>query len=251
MPPPKRTKVSVFIGTSLDGFIARENGELDWLIGGTDITPEEYGYNAFIKDIDVIVMGRRTYEVGLSFDPWPYHLPVFVLSHRPIEKPKTAPTAKVESMAGEPETIVATLAKKGLRRLYVDGGETIRQFLRAGLVDEITISQLPVLIGRGIPLFGPLPHDVKLRHIKTSTFRGGMVQTTYEVDKQATSLGRKTGPRAMPASKGAPEKDFEERFPNLAAQKAADREEHVRRAMQAGMTRKQAEKHADEEIEED
>ena len=181
----------MFIGTSLDGFIAREDGGLDWLIGGTDLTPQEYGYDAFIKDIDAIVMGRRTYDVGLTFEPWPYQeMPVIVLSHRPIQQPKSAPKAKVESMSGEPKDIVAALGKRGLRRLYVDGGETIREFLRAGLVDEITISQLPVLIGKGIPLFGPLSHDVKLRHIKTQTFRGGMVQTTYAVETPTSGRAR-------------------------------------------------------------
>lgn len=180
----KNSKVSVFVGTSLDGFIAREDGGLDWLMGGTDVTPAEYGYDAFIKDIDAIVMGRRTYEVGLTFDTWYYKdMPVIVLSHRPIQRPKNAPEAKVEAMAGEPADIVAQLEKRALRRLYVDGGETIQRFLRAGLVDEITVSQLPVLIGSGIPLFGPLPHDVKLRHLQQRTFRGGMVQNTYAVEK--------------------------------------------------------------------
>ncbi len=156
------------------------------------MTPKEYGYDAFIKDIDAIVMGRRTYEIGLSFDPWPYTgMPIMVLSHHPIRRPKSAPDAEVESMAGEPATIVATLAKRGLRRLYVDGGETIQGFLRAGLVDEITVSRLPVLIGRGIPLFGPVPHDVKLRHLRSRTFRGGMVQNTYAVEKSRTPAKEK------------------------------------------------------------
>lgn len=196
MATSQEAKVSVFIGTSLDGFIARENGDLDWLIGGTDLTPKEYGYDAFIKNIDAIVMGRRTYEVGLSFEPWPYKLPVIVLSHRPIQRPKNAPAAKVESMTGEPANIIQALAKRGLRRLYVDGGQTIQGFLRAGLVDEITISQLPVLIGRGIPLFGPLPHDVKLRHVRSRTFRGGMVQNTYAVETSGDAAPRKPAPAA-------------------------------------------------------
>lgn len=192
--PTKKTKISVFVGTSLDGFIAREDGGLDWLTGGTDVTPAEYGYDAFIKNIDAIVMGRGTYDVGLTFDTWFYKdMPVVVLSHRPIQRPKNAPNANVESMSGEPADIVARLEKRGLRRLYVDGGETIQNFLRAGLVDEITISQLPVLIGRGIPLFGPLPHDVKLRHLRQRTFRGGMVQNTYAVETSGASAKGKRG----------------------------------------------------------
>jgi dihydrofolate reductase len=187
-----RSKLSVFVGTSLDGFIARKDGGLDWLLGGTDLTPKEYGYEAFIKKIDAIVMGRRTYEVGMTFETWPYGLPVIVLSTHPIRKPPQAPDAPVERMAGAPAAIVKGLAQRGLRRLYVDGAETIQRFFRAGLIDEITVSRLPVLLGEGIPLFGPLPNDVKLRHLRTRTFRGGMVQDTYAVQKPRSPRQRRS-----------------------------------------------------------
>lgn len=170
--------VSVFVGASVDGFIARLNHDLDWL-------PEEggepHGYEAFLAGIDALVIGRKTFKKVLTFNPWPYGAKrVVVLSGRPLQLP-SAVGGTVEQMAGSPAEIVARLAARGATNLYVDGGITIQRFLRAGLVDRLIITRVPVLIGEGIPLFSTLPHDVRLHHVATRSFPSGLVQSEYEV----------------------------------------------------------------------
>src|SRR5512133_236086 len=170
--------VSVFVGVSVDGFIARLNHDLDWLPadGG-----EPHGYEAFLASVDALVIGRKTFGKVMTFDPWPYGSKrVVVLSSRPLKLPSSIGRT-VEQMAGSPAEIVARLAMTGARNLYVDGGITIQRFLRAGLVDRLIITRVPVLIGEGIPLFGTLPHDVHLHHVATRTFPSGLVQSEYEV----------------------------------------------------------------------
>ena len=171
-------KASVFIGTSLDGFIARSNGEFDFLPAGGG---EEHGYTEFMASVDALVIGRNTYETVLKFPEWPYgKKPVIVLSSRPIDLPQD-PNAVVEHMAGNPQDIVARLAARGFKHLYVDGGITIQQFLRAGLIQRLTITRVPVLIGEGIPLFGALPHDIRLNHVETRQYKSGLVTSEYTV----------------------------------------------------------------------
>jgi len=175
---------SVFVGISLDGFIARTNGDLDWLMGEGGGNSAEFGYNEFIADIDAVVMGRGTFEKVLTFDKWYYgNKRVVVLSHRTLDlSVAESRGAAVELMAGSPAEIISRLDKAGFRRLYVDGGITIQRFLREGLIQRVIISRLPVLIGEGIPLFGSLRSDVRLRHIATRTYPGGMVQSEYRID---------------------------------------------------------------------
>src|SRR5262245_8696995 len=169
---------------SVDGFIARRDDRLDFLdtSDGSDLEggPESHGFEEFIASVDALVMGRRTYDVVLGFGQWPYgRKPVFVLSKRRLKKaPKGA---VVERLSGEPAEVIAELEKRGLEHLYVDGGATIQRFLAAGLIDRLVLSRVPVLVGRGISLFGKLPRDVRLKHVATRTFRGGMVQTEYSV----------------------------------------------------------------------
>jgi dihydrofolate reductase len=170
--------VSVFIGTSLDGFIARHNGEYDFLPpdGG-----EPHGYDEFIATVDALVIGRKTFETVLAFPEWPYgDRQVIVLSSRPLDF-STVRGGRVEQMSGNPAEIIARLAARGFKHFYVDGGLTVQGFLRAGLVQRITITRVPVLIGDGIPLFGSLPHDVQLRHIATQSYASGLVKSEYEV----------------------------------------------------------------------
>jgi dihydrofolate reductase len=170
-------KASVFIGTSLDGFIARANGDLDFLHarGG-----EPHGYDEFMATVDALVIGRHTFETVLAFDQWPYgKTPVFVLSTRPLAP---APAeAVVARMSGAATEIVSQLAARGLQHIYVDGGITIQRFLEAGLIQRLIITRVPVLIGTGIPLFGALPHDIPLRHVGTRQYASGLVQSEYEV----------------------------------------------------------------------
>jgi len=170
-------KASVFIGISVDGFIARRNGELDFLPAGGG---EPHGYDEFMRSVDALVIGRKTFETVLSFDKWPYgEKPVFVLSTRSLAPAPAG--AVVEHLSGEPVEIVSRLEARGIRHAYVDGGITIQRFLRAGLIQHLIITRVPVLIGDGIPLFGSLPHDVHLRHIATRHYPSGLVQTEYEV----------------------------------------------------------------------
>jgi dihydrofolate reductase len=170
--------VSVFIGTSVDGFIARPNGDLDFLPEGGG---EPHGYNEFIASVDAIVIGRNTFEKVLTFGAWPYgDKRVVVLSSRPVDL-SPASEGVVEQMAGPPVENVSQLAASGARHLYVDGGITIQRFLRAGLIQRLIITRVPVLIGDGIPLFGTLPRDVRLRHIVTRHYPSGLVQSEYHV----------------------------------------------------------------------
>ena len=169
---------SVFVGTSVDGFIARPHGELDFLPQGGG---EPHGYNEFIATVDVIVIGRKTFETVLGFSGWPYgNTPVVVLSTRPLDF-STLPGARVEQMSGSPEEIVVQLSCRGFQHAYIDGGVTIQRFLRAGLIQRLTITRVPVLIGEGIPLFGALPRDLRLRHVRTQQYTSGLVKTEYEV----------------------------------------------------------------------
>jgi dihydrofolate reductase len=173
-------KASVFIGTSLDGFIARPNGDFDFLPPGGG---EPHGYNEFIATVDAIVIGRNTFEIVLPMNPWPYgQKRVVVLSTRPLDF-STIVGGKVEHMAGPPAEIVEKLAATGANHLYIDGGITIQNFLRAGLIQRLVITRVPVLIGAGIPLFGSLPHDIHLRHIATRQFPSGLVSSEYQIEK--------------------------------------------------------------------
>ena len=172
-------KTSVFVGTSLDGFIARANGAFDFLHApGGDAEP--HGYEEFFATVDALVMGRKTFETVLTFEKWPYgQKPVFVLSTRAL-----APTpagAVVERMSGPPADILSDLAARGFKHLYVDGGLTIQQFLLAGVIDRLIIARVPVLIGTGIPLFGPLQRDIILKHVATRVYASGLVQSEYRV----------------------------------------------------------------------
>jgi len=170
-------KTSVFMGASVDGFIARLDGALDFLDAEGS---EPHGFEAFMASVDAIVMGRNTYDIVLAFPAWPYaDKPVFVLSSRSLPRPPAG--VVVEQMSGEPAGIVRALAARGVQHLYIDGGITVQRFLNAGLIQRLTVTRVPVLIGTGIPIFGPTTHDIMLRHIATRSFAGGLVQTEYEV----------------------------------------------------------------------
>ncbi|MFL6307916.1 MAG: dihydrofolate reductase family protein [Candidatus Sulfotelmatobacter sp.] len=171
-------KASVFIATSLDGFIARENGALDWLPpnGG-----EPHGYIEFMATVDALVIGRKTFETVLTFDDWPYdNKPVVVLTSRPTDLVAPA-NAVCEMMAGSPPEVVARLAERGMKHLYIDGGVTIQRFLEAGLIQRVIITRIPVLLGSGIPLFGSLSRDVRLEHVATRSYPSGLVQSEYVI----------------------------------------------------------------------
>lgn len=171
-------KASVFIATSLDGFIARKDGAIDWLPQGE---VEDHGYNEFFASVDALVIGRGTYETVLGFGGWAYgKKPVFVLTSNPsaIKPPEEA---VCEAMSGSPQEIADRLTQRGIRHVYVDGGVTIQRFMEAGLIQRMIITRIPVLLGSGIPLFGPLSRDVWFKHVATRSFASGMVQSEYAI----------------------------------------------------------------------
>lgn len=172
-------KVSVYIATSLDGFIARKNGDLDWLPTPTE-GGEDYGYADFMSTVNAIVMGRNTFEKVLSFGGWHYDKKVFVLTSRNLTLASEL-SNKVEGLHLSPRELTQELERRGIRHIYLDGGVTIQRFLREGLVNEMTITIIPVLIGEGLPLFGALDKDIPLQLIEASSFSNGFVQKKYKV----------------------------------------------------------------------
>jgi dihydrofolate reductase len=181
---PELPDASVFIATSIDGYIARPDGALDWLPQAADGPAEDYGYAAFMAGIDAIVMGRATFEKVLSFDAWPYAgTPVFVATGRPLSLPPRFDGEAIERVSGEPPAIAATLADRGFRHLYIDGGKTIRAFLNAGLVGRMVITRIPVLLGNGLPLFEATGSETRLNLLRTRSWASGLEQSEYRVER--------------------------------------------------------------------
>lgn len=182
-------KLSVFCGVSVDGFLARPNHALDFL--DTD-EEEPHGFEEFYGSVDVVVIGRKTFEVVLTFGKWFYgKKPVVVLSSRPLDF-SPIKGGVVEQMSGEPAAIVTRLKARGFKHAYIDGGITIQRFLAAGLIDRMVITRVPVLIGEGIPLFGPVTRDIHLRHVATRSYKSGLVQSEYELGPlRRTRAGKK------------------------------------------------------------
>lgn len=168
----------VYIGTSLDGFIAREDGNIDWLNEIPNPDNEDFGFAEFMENIDALVMGKNTYETVLSFGEWPYSKKVFVLSSKLKEVPENLKD-KVEIIKGEPQSIVKELNFRKYNNLYIDGGKVIQSFLENDLIDEIVITSIPVILGKGIPLFTQISKEQKYEHIKTEVFRNTLVKSHY------------------------------------------------------------------------
>jgi len=168
---------SVFIAVSLDGFIARADGSVDWL-SLVESPGEDYGYQRFFDSIDTLVVGRSTYELALSFDPWPYQgKRCIVLSHT-----QPPPRHGEEFFTGDVSALATRLAAEQAQRVYIDGGAVIQQFLRAGLLTDLTLSVIPIILGAGIPLFGPsTATDQKLQLVESRSFPSGLVQTHYRI----------------------------------------------------------------------
>jgi dihydrofolate reductase len=171
-------KAIVYIGTSLDGFIARKDDDIEWLV---KFQNEEvhHSYTEFIKGIDIIVIGRGTYEKVLTFPSWPYEKKVFVLSTTVKQVPDTL-KEKVTICSMKPKDLLSYLSAKGFTNVYIDGGNVIQSFLKEGCIDEIIITRVPVLIGSGIPWFGYLDNDLPFRHIQTNVYSNGLVKSRYE-----------------------------------------------------------------------
>lgn len=173
------TQSLVFIATSLDGFIADKNGGLDWLHSIPNPEQSDMGYAAFMNRVDAIVMGRKTFETVCSFDcVWPYSKPVFVLSTSLTEVPETHP-GKVEIVNGSLSEVLQQIHQKGFSRLYIDGGTTIQSFLKENLIDELTLTNIPILLGGGAPLFGETPIPLEFDLQESKVYLNAIVQNRY------------------------------------------------------------------------
>jgi dihydrofolate reductase len=174
-------KASVYIATSLDGYIARNEGATDWLVNKEYEIGDDYGYEKFFGSVDSFIVGRNTFELSLKFTEWPYaDKKVFVLTTRNLILPGSF-KEKVERVSGTPGEVILKLSNEGFKHVYIDGGKTIQSFLSAGLINEMTITTIPVLIGEGKPLFGKLDKDLKLRHLETTFYKNGFVKNYYKV----------------------------------------------------------------------
>lgn len=174
----QRPRCSVFIATSVDGFIARKDGSIDWL-SSVELPGEDYGFAEFYASVDALVMGRATYEVARSFETWPYGgKRCLVLTHRPAE-----PLHGEEFVDADPVELVRRLGREGIRHVYVDGGSVVRQFADAGLVDAITLSIVPVALGSGIRLFEDGGAELRLQLSAVRSWPSGLVQMHYETGR--------------------------------------------------------------------
>jgi dihydrofolate reductase len=176
-------KTSVYVGTSIDGFIARCDGSIDWLNEAQILVPEgeDCGYKAFMDSVDTLIMGRKTFEQVLTFGPWHYgDTPVVVLSHNPVTIPPHLPDTVTHS-SESPEVLLDRLSANGVEHGYVDGGNTIHGYLAKSLIDEVTTTTVPMALGNGIPLFGSMEKDLKLLHVSTQVYDFGFIQTTYQI----------------------------------------------------------------------
>lgn len=176
-------KVIVYIATSLDGFIARKNGDIDWLPADEPESNEDYGFWEFFNTVDALVMGKNTFEKVLSFGIWPYKDKKVIVVSKSIKKLPAIENANLQLVRGDTSDVFNQLKQSGYQKIYLDGGKLIQSFLRDNLIDELIISKIPVLIGDGIPLFGKLDNDIKLEVLHSQAFKNGLVQTHYKVAK--------------------------------------------------------------------
>ena len=168
----------VYIATSLDGFIATSDGGVEWLDEIPNPEQNDFGFADFMKSIDALVMGRKTFEKVLTFGVWPYNKPVFVLTKRKVEVPQKL-EGKIKSVHGAPRDVVAQLRELGHHNLYIDGGITIQSFLEDDLIDEMIITRVPILLGEGIPLFGLLTKRLHFKHKSTEILNEILVKSHY------------------------------------------------------------------------
>jgi dihydrofolate reductase len=170
----------VYIATSLDGYIAREDHSIDWLMDLPNPDKSDYGFSEFLDRLDGIIMGRKTFEIVLGFEQWPYAkpVPIFVLSNSLLVLPEKL-LGKAELVTGRLKDILNSLKKRGINNLYVDGGKTVQSFLKEDLIDEMTITRIPILLGAGIPLFDKNSLELKFEHVETKVFNNTLVRSKY------------------------------------------------------------------------
>ena len=169
----------VFIGTSLDGYIADRNGGLNWLTAIPNPEQSDMGYTEFMAQVDALVMGRKTFETVCGFEgDWPYAKPIFIVS-RTLDTIAEEYRDKAELVKGSLVQILEKIHNKGYHRLYIDGGVTIQNFLKEDLIDEITITTIPIVLGGGSALFSVLPKELEFTLVASKVFLDQLVQNHY------------------------------------------------------------------------
>ncbi len=171
----------VYIAASLDGYIARKDGNIDWLMDLPNPDKSDYGFSTFLDRLDGMIMGRKTFETVLGFPKWPYskQVPLFVLSNSLTSLPEHL-SGRVEIVNGELKDILLSLQRRGITTIYIDGGLTVQAFLKEDLIDEMTITTVPILLGSGIPLFGGNNIELEFEHISTNVFNNTLVRSKYK-----------------------------------------------------------------------
>jgi len=178
-------KNSIYIATSLDGYIADRNGGIEWLDSIPIPDNEDMGYVEFTNRIDALVMGRTTFETVLGFDvDWPYKKPVFVLSNSLNEIPESH-KEQAYLIKGTLTEILEQIHKMGYFRLYVDGGITIQSFLKEDLIDEMVITNFPLMLGGGSRLFSELPKELAFELVGSRVYSNQLVQRSYVRNRKA------------------------------------------------------------------
>jgi len=174
------SKNKVFIATSKDNFIADKNGNIDWLHSIPNPNQDDMGYQEFMNGVDALLMGRNTFDTVSGFDiEWPYEKPVFVLSNSLKQIPDEL-SGKVELLKGDLNSVLNTIYNKGYSNLYIDGGKLIQSFLKEDLIDEMTITKIPILLGEGVSLFSSLEHPLNFECINTKIYLNSIVQNQFK-----------------------------------------------------------------------
>ncbi len=168
----------VYVGASIDRYIAEIDGGIKWLEEIPNPNKSDFGFSEFLKNIDAVVMGRKTFEKAVTIPGWSYPVPVFVLSTTWKKIPEMQ-SAGVSLIEGTPREVVNQLHSLGYKNLYIDGGQTIQRFLKEDLVDELTITTVPILLGNGIPLFGNIPNHLRFDLVKLEIVESILVKSTY------------------------------------------------------------------------
>ena len=168
----------VYVATSLDGFIATSDGGVDWLIKTPNPDKSDYGFADFMDSVDALVTGRNTFDKVITFGEWPYTKTVFILSNSLTEIPENL-KGKAEIVKGNIKGVVKNLNQQGYKNLYIDGGKVIQSFLKEDLIDELIITRIPILLGKGITLFGEVDQSLKFKHTKTEVFNNSLVKSCY------------------------------------------------------------------------
>lgn len=183
-------KCSVYIATSVDGFIAKPDGNVDWLQSAgnleVEMGDEDMGFNAYLDSVDCMIMGRKCMDMIASFnltpEQWPYrNIRIIALSHTVKEAPENL-KGKVEMYSGDLTVLVNRLEKEGHKHAYIDGGTTIQAFINLQLIDDMTITRAPILLGQGLPLFGKTTKEIKLEQSEAKAFVNDFVQVKYKVN---------------------------------------------------------------------